>query len=89
MGSHRHRHKSVILRLGYDMLGRHQIIIFIKVISDADLWFGDSLAVKLLSKDLKTPYPKNQTTRITGLACMVILELGSSWVKGLHGTYQK
>ena len=28
----------------------------------------DSLAIRLRSKDLKTPYPKNQTTRIKGLA---------------------
>ena len=30
----------------------------------------DSLAIRLRSKDLKTSYPKNRTTRITGLACM-------------------
>ena len=28
----------------------------------------DSLAIRLQSKDLKTPYPKNRTTRFTGLA---------------------
>ena len=34
-------------------------------------WF-DSLAIRLQSKDLKTPYPKNRTTRITGLAYIYI-----------------
>ena len=30
----------------------------------------DSLAIRLWSKDLNTPYTKNLTTRITGLAFM-------------------
>ena len=30
--------------------------------------------VRLWSKDLKTPYPKNGITRITGLACIEIIE---------------
>ena len=32
----------------------------------------DSLAIRLRSKDLKTPYPKKRTTRNTGLACIMI-----------------
>ena len=32
----------------------------------------DSLAIRLQPKDLKTPYPKNRTTRITGLAFMFL-----------------
>ena len=36
------------------------------ILKDSNYCFG-SLAIKLWSKDLKTPYPKNRITRITGL----------------------
>ena len=40
------------------------------ILNDFNYCF-DSLAIRLRSEDLKTPYPRNRTTRITGLACML------------------
>ena len=36
----------------------------------------DSLVIRLQSKDLKTPHPKNRITRITRLACICELAQG-------------
>ena len=51
-------------------------------------YYFDSLAIRIWSKDLKTPYyPKNQTTWITGLAfirCLFDLNRWAKWDQKRH-----
>ena len=53
------------------------------ILKDSHYCF-DSLAIRLRSKDLKTPYPKNRTTQITGLECIYSLTRGKTAFKFLR-----